>query len=338
MRSKLIPYSLVFILFFLGCTHPTSITVASNIPESIFLVNMYNTNNINKQIYFLTIDNPYDQLEKFPLSTDVIISDILPTEDQINLFSKKIISYSFLKKKNPFRTSILAAFSIPLIVTKKTSSQDTLPLPSPRISLNELSTLISQSLNASKKPPLWIPFFTASKKSIYDVFISEDKYKKWISNTIPNWNVFDHVLNTNYKNTPIRAILLSDDIAYTYIPSHILFSQPQDVIKDLTIALLTNNDGTIAMVDPVFISIPKINTTPALARKFIQWMQNKKSHAKLLSSKESFNEYSATRTFLGRSFSIFSDLSAEYLLPYNKWLFQYSPAYSDIMYRNKSVF
>ena len=317
-------FLLVAAVLFVGCSQK-SLTIITNIQEVGYAVEVFNATN-SENITTIIHDNPYVQIANTQAS--IVISDIIPTQAQKDLLETN----EFLEKENRIHTGnqhlTLLAFSIPLIIIKKSEN---LSLSSNNhISLSQLRNNIQ---DLSKRPVYndkWI-FPAVPEVTFSQVFSNKTEYEQWMDSVGLLEKTVQDTFNFHYETIPPIAVLNTAEIVYKYVPSHVFFNQSESFRTQFSIAILKSSANKVPIVDPVFIGIVKDARYPNLQKKVLTWLLTSKNQKEILNfTRKNFRSIPSASSFLGRSYSTLLDTNSSELLLYNSYLFKYGPLYSSL--------
>ncbi len=328
-RYKLSTLLFCFSMVLLSCTEK-SLSIASDREFAYEITETYNAKYTNPLLRLIKYKNVYKNI--IQSHANVLISNSIPQENIEENFlyihiPKNVKNIVHIKNKK----TVLLAFSLPLIVTLKSSH---IPMPSNgMLSFSELRAQIHKiPINASKN--IW-SFPLKPHENFKQIFPNDQAYEEWMQSITKNITNTTETFARRYDTIPFLAILKDRSIAYKFIPSHLFFSQPFAFRNLFSVALLTDDKNMTPIVAPIFISTVKRESFSKnhSAKKLIQWLLKTSTHNEIIAFSHKIFKYAPLKTqFLGRSYSNNAHFTSNNILPRNSWLAHHAPPYSSLYF------
>lgn len=322
-------FSLCFFITSISCTSKF-LTIASDVESASYITEAYNAKYAKPLLRVLQYENVYENIVQS--HANVLISRTIPPENiERNLFHVNVPKNSKNIVHIAHKKAALLAFSLPLIVTLK-SSHMSMPING-ALSFSELRTqVLKVSTNVSKN--VWA-FPLSPHENFKQIFPHDKAYEQWMQSITKNLTNATEIFVRRYSAIPFLAVLKDATIAYKFVPSHVFFSQPL-IFRDLfSIAILTDNKNMIPIVAPIFISAMKREPyrKKHSAKKLFLWLLKTSAHNEIVYfSQEIFKHTPVKMQFLGRSYSNNADFTSAKILPRNSWLANHGPLYSSLYF------
>lgn len=320
-------YSILFLtigscIFIISC-NSQFINIVSDVQSSYYFTETYNATS-DMQINLKTFENIYSNKTIY-LGADILLSNKIPPvelqKSLIEISKKKNDTYII---QNPNTTTSLVAFSIPLIVSLKNPDKE---MPqNKRISQTDMLTHINKATTNTKKN-IWA-FPLKVDENFIQTFTNTKKYEQWMEKVISNTEVNRNIFKTHYHNVSHIAMLQDPNITYKFTSSHIFFSQPHEWRELFSVAVLTDNNGMVPIITPIFISGKKSNSYwhSKTIHSIFTWLTNENNQKNIFTfTQQLFEQISLRTQFLERSYSNNKNFTIGEILPRNSWLAKYGP-------------